>query len=90
VAFIRIYQKIGDIMKAYFENDIYIIPFDKVMYVQKFVKPYSYIDLKFTLSITMNHNDYVEKISLRDDDAVRFMEEYKKFYTGSDPELEIM
>ncbi|HNX01743.1 MAG TPA: hypothetical protein PLE74_09400 [Candidatus Cloacimonadota bacterium] len=77
-------------MKAYFENDIYIIPFDKVMYVQKFVKPYSYIDLKFTLSITMNHNDYVEKISLRDDDAVRFMEEYKKFYTGSDPELEIM
>ncbi len=68
-------------MKAYFENDLYIIPFDKVMYVQKFVKPYSYIDLKFSLAVTMNHNDYIEKISLRDIDAARFMEEFKLHYT---------
>jgi hypothetical protein len=74
-------------MKAYFENDLYIIPFDKVMYVQKFVKPYYYIDLKFTLSITMNNNDYVEKISLRDEDSVRFMDEYKKYYTEEMEEI---
>lgn len=74
-------------MKAYFENDLYIIPYEKVMYVQKFVKPYSYIDIKFTLAITMNHNDYVEKISLRDEDAVRFMEEYKTYYTEESEEI---
>jgi hypothetical protein len=74
-------------MKAYFENDLYIIPFEKVMYVQKFTKPYSYIDLKFTLSITMNNNDYVEKISLRDIDAARFMEEYKLYYTEETEEI---
>lgn len=77
-------------MKAYFENDLYIIPFEKVMYIQKFIKPYSYIDLKFTLSITMNHNDYIEKISLRDEDATRFMEEYKQYYSEPDSEIEYL
>jgi hypothetical protein len=83
----RISKKQGEQMKAYFENDLYIVPFDKVMYIQKFVKPYSYIDLKFTLSITMNHNDYVEKISLRDEDATRFMEEFKQYYTEDSEEI---
>ncbi len=63
-------------MKPYFENRDLIIPFEKVMFLKYDIAGTIFI---FFSSQYTSGGRVVEKIMLSDDDALKFVDDYKKW-----------